>query len=280
MVKIINKTEKFFRRFTFKVYNITKSKIIYLWLLNFCTKLFYDLNNSISYDRINNLYWHKSYNIYWLGINRPEIGFSKDLIFKDFSNIYCFNYKLQKGDVIVDIGAGIGSEIPYYNELLKCEGLIYSIEANPLTFKVMNLLINKNEYSNVKAFNMAISDNDGLLWIENSENYKIAQTNRKGNGFEVRALTLDEFVKENKIKTINFLKVNIEGSEYEIVDGMKMSISIVKNVAISCHDFLKVRDGNIRQKIIDFLLKNGFEITERNTSNKIIDSWIYGKNQF
>lgn len=61
-----------------------------------------------------------------------------------------------------------------------------------------------------------------------------------------------------KIRHIDFLKENIEGSEYEMIDGMHDSIGKVKNTAIFCHDFLFENNNRIL--------------------NKVLDSWIYGVN--
>ena len=42
--------------------------------------------------------------------------------------------------------------------------------------------------------------------------------------YQVRTITLDEFIKKNKIKSIDILKIDIEGSEYELFKGAKDSL--------------------------------------------------------
>lgn len=114
--------------------------------------------------------------------------------------------------------------------------------------------------------------------MEEQDNYRINQINDQFKGVEISSFTLDNFVREKEISIINFLKVNIEGAEYDMVDGMQESIEIIENLAISCHDFLADNeDEKIKNKIVKFLEKNNFEIYFRETGDKVLDSWIYGK---
>ena len=61
---------------------------------------------------------------------------------------------------------------------------------------------------------------------------------------------------------------------------MNNSIQIINHIAISCHDFL-FSNGNseIKDKIIEFLNQNNFDIQIRKTGNEVLDSWIYGTNK-
>lgn len=268
--------EKLFKKLTLKVYKLTGSHALYLILLNIGTKIFYNINNSIVFDNAHNIYWLRHAKRYLLGVEKPYIYFSKKNFYKRCIDIFCQRYIPKKGDVVVDIGAGNGLELCFFAESIKKNGKLYAIEANPKSCDLLKLLAQKNNFEAVKPINAAISDKSGTLWMELSNNYRIGRTNSNKSGVEVASYSMDHFVKKQGITKINFLKVNIEGAEYEMVDGMKSSINIIDNVAISCHDFLNVREENITLKIKTFLSANGFEIYQRFTGDKILDSWIYG----
>jgi FkbM family methyltransferase len=268
--------EKLFKNFTLKIFKLTSSHKLYLLLLNIGTKLFYNINNQINYDSINKIYWLKHAGLFLLGVKQPYIYYSKKQFYDRCLNIFCQKYEPVKDTVIVDLGAGNGLELCFFAEKIGKNGLLYAIEANRESYNLLKLLKQKNDFTSVKPINAAISDKSGTLWMELSDNYRIGRTNKDKRGAEVTSYSLDDFVKKNSITKIDFLKVNIEGAEYEMIDGMQKSIDIIENIAISCHDFLNVREDSIELKVKTFLRSNGFELYQRSTGDKVLDSWLYG----
>lgn len=57
-------------------------------------------------------------------------------------------------------------------------------------------------------------------------------------GHRVPSVTLDHLLAQYGIEQIDLLKVNIEGSEQQAFAGMLQTINLVRNVAVSCHDFI------------------------------------------
>ncbi len=241
------------------------------------SKILFDKNNNLEYDNNFYGYWLKHSNQYLFFVKKPYFNFSKKNLFKSINDIYCKNYTPKSEDVIIDIGAGIGTEVLYFNDKIGKSGKIYSIEASTDSYNKLDALCVKNNITNSINFNLAISNFNGKIWIEETENFEVNRVNKTQKGIEVNCYTLDEFVKNNHITKINFLKVNIEGAEFDLVDGMAESINIIDNIAISCHDFLFGDGEKIKQKIISFLTLNNFEIAINNTGNKVTDSWVYGK---
>lgn len=268
--------EKLFKKLTLKVYKLSGSQVLYLILLNMGTKIFYNINNRIEFDSNNCIYWLRHANWYLLGVEKPYIYFSKKNFYKRCIDIFCQRYIPTEGDLIVDIGAGNGLELCFFAESIKKNGKLYAIEANSESYGLLKLLTQKNNFEAVKPINTAISDKSGTLWMELSANYRIGRTNTDKRGVEVTSFSMDDFIKNHNITKIDFLKVNIEGAEYEMVDGMKNSIDIIDNIAVSCHDFLKVREESIILKVKTFLTSNSFEVYQRATGDKVLDSWLYG----
>ncbi|MFM9839742.1 MAG: FkbM family methyltransferase [Cyclobacteriaceae bacterium] len=199
---------------------------------------------------------------------------------------FCHFYIPKKGDCVVDIGAGLGEEALVTAQLVSNSGSVYAIEANPITFKGLDFANKSNDFYWAKVINVAVSNMDGEVTIEDDTQSYLGNTINKAGNIEsvpVKALTFDSLVRENKIGRIDFLKVNIEGAEQLLIQGMDASIQKVRNICISCHDFRHRLHGHgefyvTKEKVTAFLINQGFEIVTRRTGNNAIDDFVYGKN--
>ena len=163
----------------------------------------------------------------------------------------------------MDIGAGVGTESIIFSKDVGESGRVFAVEAHPGTFKALSLLKSLNDLRNVENFNLAITDINGKVNIDDNVHH-VANSIVPTGGYPVAAMTLDKFIATFKISKIDFLKVNIEGAEEEMILGIQNTINIVDNIAVSCHDFLQDIHGNrIKNSIVDFLSTNGFEMTEK-----------------
>ena len=200
---------------------------------------------------------------------------------------YCYQYVPKGGDCVVDIGAGLGEEVVIYALLVGESGLVHALEANPSTYSGLQYMCKKNKFTWVVPHNLAIYNSNGEVTIEDDEENYLTNTINVANsgkaGFTVKAQTLDAMVKENNIIKIDFLKSNIEGAEQHLIEGMKDAVKIIRNVCISCHDFRHTYHNHgefymTKQKVMTFLQEHGFEITIRNTGNRVVDNYIYARN--
>lgn len=241
------------------------------------SKLLFDKHNNLEYDASLRGFWLKNDTNYLFLVKKPYFNFSKKNLYKSINDIYCKNYIPSDGDIIIDVGAGIGTETLYFHEHIGENGWIYSVEASRDSCNKLNALCIKNNIKNSFNFNIAISNFNGEIWLEETENFEVNQINNIQKGIKINCFTLDQFVMDNNIKKIDLLKVNIEGAELEMIDGMKEVIKITNNIAVSCHDFLFEEKRNIKEKMINFLNANGFELSFNQSGNKVTDSWVYGK---
>jgi FkbM family methyltransferase len=148
--------------------------------------------------------------------------------------------ELQKGMVICDIGANIG-----YYALLECgkvgiEGRVIAIEASPLNFFYLTKNINLNRFDNIRAFNFALSDRDGnvlFLLYPKKSNWSQVVINRsrlieKGINASsviiVPAKTLDHLCMELSLKRLDFIRMDVEGYEFQVIKGGRMTIQKFK----------------------------------------------------
>jgi len=93
---------------------------------------------------------------------------------------YCFHiYKPKLGDIIFDIGAGIGDETFVFSKEVGQNGTVVSIEAHPKTFLCLTKMCEYNSLKNVLALNLAIIDKESEVFIEDLEYHMRARKCRQ-----------------------------------------------------------------------------------------------------
>jgi FkbM family methyltransferase len=177
---------------------------------------------------------------------------------------------VNKGDVIIDVGAGIGYDTHYFSKKVGDGGRVIAIEAHPQTYTCLKKMCQYNDLSNVTDLHLAVSSEKGKVFIDNPDKHVMSSINTE-TGIEVDAVTIDDLVKEQGISSIKYLKMNIEGAEQLAIKGMVESIKKVKYICICCHDFLYPEVKNdfvVTKKLVSkFLTDNGFKLTEREDKN-------------
>ncbi len=142
---------------------------------------------------------------------------------------------------IVDVGANCGMTSVFYANRYP-EAMIVAVE--PETSNYLALVRNTRSYPNVIPIQAALWKEDGQVevfpgdggfpgWPRTKEWGKWGFHVRKGTG--CRALTLATLMREVGIKTVDILKVDVEGAEREIFSGCDWMDS-VKLLAIELHD--------------------------------------------
>lgn len=184
-----------------------------------------------------------------------------------------YRYVPKDGDVVVDVGAGSGSEIGVFSTAVGPSGKVLAIEAHPGTFDRLEKTCRFNAYSNVTCVHCAIADKAGTVVIDDNTNDELNSISSDSSdspahpGHRIAALTLDEACARNGIRTIDYLKMNIEGAERLAMHGMSTIIQRTSIVTIACHDFLAESTGNefyrTREFVVGFLRENGFAVSMR-----------------
>jgi FkbM family methyltransferase len=190
----------------------------------------------------------------------------------------------KQGDVVFDLGAGVGEETIILSQLVGERGKVYSIEAHSKTYAALSYLVSVNQLSNVVAENLAFAEMSGFIEIEDSGN-SLANTIlpiSKRKSFKVKAITFDEYVMKNSIASIDFVKMNIEGAEQLVIQGMSQSMPIIKHLTISCHDF-RYKSGEseffkTKDLVIQFLRDNNFYVKSQLTKVDMVDDFVYAVN--
>ncbi len=171
-----------------------------------------------------------STNGYRLKLIPNDTGISEELkIFKIHEPITTELIKknVKEGMVCIDLGCNLGYYAILESKLVGKTGKVIAFEPSPLTFKFFKENLSLNEISNVDSFNVAIGDVDGtikFLVTEQSNWSTVIQGDLpeyyKGRIIDVPLVTLDNFSKNHHVNKIDFIRMDIEGYEDKVIQGM------------------------------------------------------------
>ena len=194
-------------------------------------------------------------------------------------NIFFKEYRVNPGDTVFTIGAGVGEEVEYLSQRVGKNGRVFAIEADPDIFNKLQNNVSNYKKQNVTLLNMAVHEFIGKSYIV-QEDKIFGQCNyisltKTENSIEVETTTMDNLVKDFNIDSIDYIKVNIEGSERPLLNGFKESFGIVKNWCISCHDFTGIEDQKTFEFVTKFFEDRGIPWRSYDSSNSWADFYVY-----
>ncbi len=160
------------------------------------------------------------------------LNWKNDKISGEYSFLTKLTKNFQPGSVVLDIGANVGN----YSNLIKqlnSEIIIYAFEPHPKTFKILQENAMKNKYN---ALNLGCGKSKSKLELYDYENQdgsshaslhrgainELRQCNSVSHLVDV--IDLDSFLSEQNIQKVNLLKIDVEGNEYIVLEGLKEAL--------------------------------------------------------
>jgi len=154
-------------------------------------------------------------------------------IFRD--NNYLKKYNLKKDDVVIDIGANVGIFTLKVAKTIGRDGLCIAIEPDLSNFKLLEE--NTNKYNNVIRLQKAIGNKEGYvkLYLKTSLEHSIKRD--YGMGYIICKMeTLDQIVEKLNLQKIDFIKIDVEGAEVEVLEGAKRTLFLFRpKLALEYH---------------------------------------------
>lgn len=208
---------KFLRVFLIKTCLDLQSFIINR--INYKLNLFFDVKNNCHYVLADGIFLDISETNRHLKLNHRHKINNEGKFFSRFLNN-------KKKITFFDIGSNIGEISIYIAKNFKFSKVI-SLEGSRTLAKVQKRNIIINKVKNVRLINKIISDTCKKKFISknlSTENYVMESSEIKNNNiknFELNScITLKKLVSDNKIKKIDFLKIDIEGSIPDLTDDL------------------------------------------------------------
>jgi FkbM family methyltransferase len=128
------------------------------------------------------------------------------------------------GDVCMDIGANVGALTLAMAKKVTKAGKVFAFEPGKLTFDrlMKNIELNPGFSEIIAPLQIGLSDRPGTLyWCEHEGNRGDANLSDTpvANSVPVAVTTLDDQLKTIAVDRIDFVKIDVESMEYEVIKG-------------------------------------------------------------
>jgi FkbM family methyltransferase len=135
-----------------------------------------------------------------------------------------FKKLIEKGMVVVDVGANIGYYTLLAARFLSEEGKVVAFEPDPYNYSLLCRNIELNGYRNVIPVRKAVFSKPGKMKLfldkSNLGGHSLSEANvDKGASITIETTSLDDYFKNTDCK-IDVIKMDVQGSEMEVLEGM------------------------------------------------------------
>ncbi|MFN8153653.1 MAG: FkbM family methyltransferase [Bacteroidia bacterium] len=172
---------------------------------------------------------------------------------------------VKRGMKILDVGGNIGETAMNFARLTGEQGWVISFEPVPDTFRKFQVNAQLNEFANLKVEQMALSDKNETLYFDpatyNNSGGIYMRKETQDLSYSAQAVTLDDFVHDRQLSGIDFVKIDVEGFEFNVLKGAVNTLRKMTPVL-----FVEINDHNLQRQnssstmIFDLLAECGYRI--------------------
>ena len=145
-------------------------------------------------------------------------------------------FEIKNNDVIIDVGGHIGLFSLYASQFCKT-GSIFTFEPMPENFQLLSENIKSNHLDNIHIFNLAVSNSNSFVKLFlNEDDAGHSMFSESLKSVNVDSTSLKQIFDDNNIECCDFLKLDCEGAEYEIIKNLPSEyFRKIKKIVIEYH---------------------------------------------
>ena len=180
-----------------------------------------------------------------------------------YMNNFFPEFSIIKGETVLDIGAHHGI---FTINIADMGAKVHSFEPNPMSLEIIkkNISINSfitdpiiNNYAVTSNKNQSVDFDLGVRSTAGSiKTFKHDQL-QSGKKIKVKTINIDNYILNNRLNHIKFLKMDCEGAEYDIFKSSE-EIYNIKYLIVEAHETSKNKPGDL----IRDLNRNGYKINK------------------
>lgn len=188
-------------------------------------------------------------------------------------------FELKPGCTIIDIGAHIGMFSTYASFMTGGKSSIYSLEPEKNNRSLLRENFAINSVKGVKIMPFGVASKAGAKRIffqdrANSGKVSLYSVHPYFQSSMARFITFAQLTGKYRIRKIDFLKLDCEGAEYEILfQCPKDLLRRIGRISMECHNFGKGREPAAMRR---FLQNEGFDVQSRQWGSDVM---FYAKNK-
>ncbi|MDQ6950342.1 MAG: FkbM family methyltransferase [Mariprofundales bacterium] len=213
--------------------------------------------------------------------NKDGITFDLDMGSFIERFIYCFHYYepgdvvavrrlLRSGDVVIDVGANVGQYALMAATAVGDNGAVYAFEPSPNILTKLRRNRKLNELTNLQIVPSAVGSKSefGNFYPAEGYNEGIGSLVYQGGSdagmrsetpIQVEVITLDDFCNNNAINRVDFIKIDAEGYDFEVLKGAEYTLQTNQDIVVMVEMVEQEADiYHLCVKIEHFMLSLGF----------------------
>ncbi|MEM3171086.1 MAG: FkbM family methyltransferase [Candidatus Hadarchaeales archaeon] len=177
--------------------------------------------------------------------------------------VYERYFEPEKGDVVVDCGANVGMFSLKAAKKVGKDGLVIALEPEKANVNLLRRNVEANGLDNVIIVQKAVSNRRGKIRLYLSPESPGSHTiikREKGHFEIVEVDTLDNILSEIGVTKVDFLKIDVEGAEKEVLEGAEKTLNS-PNIKVSVAAYHLLASGEREfDLILSFFKSRNFKV--------------------
>jgi FkbM family methyltransferase len=169
-----------------------------------------------------------------------------------------FYQTITSGSVVFDVGANVGFYTLLASSLVGPEGHVYAFEPAPRNLQYLREHLRINRVTNATVIEAAVSHSVGVGLFSHGPTRAMGHLSTEGD-VEVKTVTLDDLVYQKHVRPPDYLKIDVEGNEFDVLTGAESTLSTFRPDL-----FLATHGPEVHKRCCELLKSYGYELHSLN----------------
>lgn len=193
-----------------------------------------------------NDFWVHDFGKFKMILDKKDLDFSRQVMMlgkyaTESHESEIFKKQLKKDQIVLDIGANIGYYSLLARSIIGPKGKIIAFEPSTENTSLIKKSIDENKFENIIVVEAAVSDHEGYGELFLSPYYKSEHSlfdyhyssgEHKGGIQKTKLITIDSFLENSGDLKVDIIKMDVEGSEKNAINGMKKTMEFNKKLTL------------------------------------------------
>ncbi len=167
---------------------------------------------------------------------------------------------------IIEIGSLNGNDALFFKTCFP-ESNVYCIEGLPDNYNTY-----LKNLTNITPINIVIADYDGEITYHKKNVNGIHGILNRGDEYGTETITLEcktikTLCNDYNIQSIDFVKIDVEGATYEILNGMSEMLDTIKIMHIETESYPFFKGQKLHDEVADYLTNKDFTMVDMTSVN-------------
>jgi FkbM family methyltransferase len=184
---------------------------------------------------------------------------------------------INTGDVLYDIGASLGIHTVFMAKKTGLSGKVLAFEPECQSYEALKKNIQLNGLTNTFLFNVALGrefGNGTLASKGGTGDFSLLSDRGNGNGAQVPIVCGDTFVLQNALPFPNVVKIDVEGYELYVIEGLENTLRRSECRMVCCEIHPKLLPSSVSlDEFFELLRRYGFAQIESHMRGNTIHAF-------